>query len=144
MEEKTLASAVITVQPDSELYYHRGGRAFDQGKIEQAKIYFERGASLAESDEEWAFGMCQVALLHQATGMYESSMELFDELIEYQSTLFPEMFYFQANNYAFLEEFERALSLARYYLTISPDGEFMNEVSDFVKMVEAEALHLPE
>lgn len=137
MQEKN-RTKMTTVIPDSELYYERGGRAFDRGDIQKSKEAFEIGASLAESEEDWAYGICQLALLHQYTDDIAASMELLDEAMRYQSAVYPELFYFQANNYAFLENYEKALSLTRYYLLMDPNGEYAEEAKEFVKMIQME------
>lgn len=131
---------ILTVHPGSELYYERGGQSFDHGNIQKAKVYFDRGASLAETEEDWAYGLCQLALLEQFTGNIKKSMELLEEVMAFQSSTYPEMFYFQANNYAFLENFNQALSLAKYYLLCDPKGEYAEEAEEFVQMVETECL----
>lgn len=133
-------TSVLPVSPGSELYYERGGIAFDGGNIKKAKIYFERGASLAETEEDWAYGLCQWALLEQFTGNIEKSMELLEEVMAFQSSAYPEMFYFQANNYAFLDDFKQALSLAKYYLFCDAEGEYAEEAEEFVTMIETECL----
>lgn len=140
---KEKQSAVLEVIPSSDLYYERGGQLFDKGNIQKAKEAFELGASLAETEEDWAYGICQLALLHQYTDSIRDSIELLEEALEYQSGVYPEMFYFQANNYAFLENFEKALSLTKYYLLLDPNGEYAEEATEFVQMMEEECLIRP-
>ncbi len=138
-----LEKRIVPLVPSSELYYERGGQAFDVGEIDQATHCFDRGASLCETEEEWAYGMCQVALLEQYAGRFEASMAIFENVLKVQASTYPEMLYFQANNYAYLERYNHALSLANYYLACHPDGEYAQEAREFVETIQAEGLVFP-
>ena len=134
---------ILKVRPSSDLYYERGGRAFDEGDLTKAKEAFDRGASLSETEEDWAYGMCQYALLEQFAGNIEESISILEDVMKVQSSSYPEMLYFQANNYAYLERFNQALSLANYYLHRDPEGEYAKEANEFVHMIETECLRSP-
>lgn len=127
---------IIRLEPSSDLYYSRGLTDFERGRIEKAKQKFRIGASLAKTPQDRFFGLCQVALLHQHTGHYEESIRLMDELIGESAGRYPEIYFFQANNYAFIDDHKEALKYTERYLRIDPEGEYAEEAEEFKEMLE--------
>ncbi|WP_277630612.1 hypothetical protein [Atopococcus tabaci] len=136
--EKSKRNTIIEVIPNTGLYYDRGLREYEKGNIPRAQKYFQIGVSLAENEQDRYFGLCQVALLHQHLGNFQESLELLEELLAKGTSRYPEMYFFQANNYAFLEEYKEALKLTERYLRIEPDGEYAEEALEFKEMLEEE------
>jgi len=136
--ERQKRNTIIQVIPNSDLYYSRGLKEYEKGRISQAKKNFQIGTSLAKNEQDRFFGLCQVALLHQHTGQYKESMEIMEQLLKKGAGRYPEIYYFQANNYAFVEDYKEALKLTERYLRIDPDGEYAEEAEEFKEMLEYE------
>ncbi|MGB7365656.1 tetratricopeptide repeat protein [Carnobacterium jeotgali] len=131
-------ATIIEVIPTSEFYFQRGITAFQKNEMNRAKKYFSRAVTLSRNEEESIFASCQLAICYQHTGEYDESIELLDELIEKSGDIFAEAYYFQANNYAFKDDLEKSLILVEQYLTLDPDGDFIEEASDLQETLKME------
>lgn len=129
---------IIHIHPDAEFYFNRAWDAFDKNALERSLKYFKRAASLATLDEDKEFAQCQIALIHQHLGNYQQSCDLIQDLILKGSENYPEVYYFQANNYAFLGDFSKALKSTQMYLYLVPSGEYKEEAEEFQRDMEEE------
>ncbi|MGY3777245.1 tetratricopeptide repeat protein [Isobaculum melis] len=132
-EHKT--ARIIEFIPNTEFYFNRGIIAFQKNKIQLAKKYLLRAADFCQTDDERAYTLCQLAICHQHTGEYAESIQILEALLESIDKEFPEAYYFLANNYAFLNDFEKALEAVQRYLREDPNGDFINEAEELLDMV---------
>lgn len=137
-EMENQKATIIEVIPTSEFYFQRGIVAFQKNEMDRAKKYFSRAVTLSKNEEERIFASCQLAICFQHTGDYDESIEILDELIENSGDIFVEAYYFQANNYAFLEDLEQSLILVEQYLALDPDGDFVEEASELQETLKME------
>lgn len=138
MSNKPVQSNIIRINPNADFYFNRAWEAFDKNKLEQALKYFKRATSLSDNDGDREFGQCQTALIYQHLGNFQKSCDLINELIEKGSENYPEVHYFQANNYAFLGDYTKALKCTQMYLYLVPNGEYREEAEEFQKDLEEE------
>ena len=131
-------ATIIPFIPTSDFYFQRGVKAFQKNDIIKAKEYLLRASTLSKTEEERVFALCQLAICYQQTGEFAESMEILDDLIENDGDIFPEAYYFQANNYAFLDELEEALELVVRYLQLEPNGDFFDEAESLKEVIEIE------
>lgn len=138
MTQKKPQANIIRIHPDAEFYFNRAWDAFDNNALERSLKYFKRAESLANLDEDKEFAQCQIALIYQHLGNYQQSRDLIHELILKGTENYPEVHYFQANNYAFLDDFARALKCIQMYLYLVPNGEYKEEAEEFQRDLEEE------
>lgn len=131
-------AVIIPFIPTSDFYFQRGIKAFQKNDMTKAKEYLLRASTLSKNEEERIFALCQLAICYQQTGEFAESMEILDDLIHSDGDIFPEAYYFQANNYAFLDELEEALELVVKYLELEPDGDFSEEAESLKQVIEIE------
>lgn len=131
-------ATIIPFVPTSDYYFQRGIKAFQKNDMTKAKEYLLRAGTLSKTEEERVFAHCQLAICYQQTGEFSESMELLEDLIENDGDIFPEAYYFQANNYAFLDELEEALELVDKYLQLEPSGDFSDEAESLKQVIEIE------
>ena len=131
-------ATIIEVIPTSEFYFKRGITAFQKNEMDRAKKYFSRAVTLSKNEEETIFASCQLAICYQHTGNYDESIEILDDLIENSGDIFAESYYFQANNYAFIEDLEQSLVLVEQYLALDPDGDFFEEATELQDTLKME------
>lgn len=129
---------IIEFFPSSEYYFSLGIEAFQKNDILKAKKYLNRAATLCKTEEEKIFALCQLAICHQHAGEFNESIAILDTLIEESGDIFSEAYYFQANNYAFLEDLEEALELVKMYLKEDPAGDFIEEATELKQTLEME------
>ncbi|MCA9764904.1 MAG: hypothetical protein KC455_00640 [Carnobacterium sp.] len=137
-EMKNEKAIIIPFIPTSDFYFQRGIKAFQKNDMTKAKEYLLRASTLSKTEEERIFALCQLAICHQQTGEFSESMEILEELIQSDGDIFPEAYYFQANNYAFLDELEKSLELVNQYLELEPDGDFTEEAESLKQVIEIE------
>lgn len=138
MSNKNGQANIIRINPNAEFYFNRAWEAFDKNDLDHSLKYFERATSLADNDVDREFGQCQIALIHQHLGNFQKSCDLINELIQKGSENYPEVHYFQANNYAFLGDYSKALKCTQMYLYLVPMGEYKEEAEEFQKDLEEE------
>lgn len=131
-------ATIIEVIPTSEFYFKRGITAFQKNEMDRAKKYFSRAVTLSKNEEETIFASCQLAICYQHTGNYDESIEILEDLIENSGDIFSEAYYFQANNYAFIEDLEQSLVLVEQYLALDPDGDFFEEATELQETLKME------
>lgn len=131
-------ATIIEVIPTSEFYFKRGIAAFQKNEMDRAKKYFSRAVTLSKNEEETIFASCQLAICYQHTGNYDESIEILEDLIENSGDIFSEAYYFQANNYAFIEDLEQSLVLVEQYLALDPDGDFFEEATELQETLKME------
>lgn len=131
-------AVIIPFIPNSDFYFQRGIKAFQKNDVASAKKYLLRAVTLSKSEEEKVFALCQLAICHQHVGEFNQSIEILNDLIEKDGDIFPEAYYFQSNNYAYIDELETALELVSLYLELEPDGDFFEEAEDLKDVIEIE------
>lgn len=131
-------SKIVKVIPTSDFYFQRGVKAFQKNNMEHAKRYLSLAVSLCKNEEEKLFALCQLAICCQHTGDFSESITILDNLIAENGDIFAEAYYFQANNYAFLEEFDKALENLDQYLINDPAGDFVDEAVELKETIESE------
>lgn len=135
VKDENKPARIIEFIPNTEFYFNRGIIAFQKNKVELAKKYLLRAADFCRTDDERAYTLCQLAICYQHTGEYAESIQILQELLQSIDKEFPEAYYFLANNYAFLNDFEKALDAVQYYLSEDPNGDFMNEAEELLAMI---------
>ncbi|MGX7419058.1 tetratricopeptide repeat protein [Carnobacterium gallinarum] len=135
--EKNTAQ-IINFIPSSDYYFNLGIGAFQKNDMKRAKKYLARAVTLCKNEEEKIFALCQLAICHQHIGEFNESIEILTNLIEESGDIFSEAYYFQANNYAFLEELPKALDLVETYLKIDPTGDFIEEAMELRNTLKIE------
>lgn len=128
---------VIQMIPSAQVHYSQAVKAFRKGKYTAAIDHFKIGISLSKNQQEEIFGRIQLGLMFQHTEEIYESIALFNDLLEQSSTQLSEVYYFQATNYAYIEEYETALSLLETFLELErSDGPLLAEAKEMKEMLE--------
>lgn len=132
---------IIPITPTTELYYRRAIKAFDQKNTNKAITYFQRGISLAITDQDYYYGTIQLALIYQHVGKFNESIDLLDAIINNPDTAFADLYYYQAVNLSYLNRLDEALEYLHDFLDILDDNTFMDsqyrqEAIDMCKAIE--------
>lgn len=127
---------IIELIPSADIYYDRALKAFEKREYKKAIEYFKRGVSLSSTDHEEFFGRVQMALMMQHSQDFQESIALLNDLLEKANNQVPELYYFQATNYVYIEEFETALSLIETFLDMGQTGPYLGEAEAMKQMLE--------
>ncbi|CAM3281242.1 tetratricopeptide repeat protein [Sporolactobacillus spathodeae] len=126
---------VIPFRPTAEFFYQKGMNWYQRGDLERASKYLDRALKLKPNDVEY---LCQQAAIFSELEYYESSIQLLKKVVYKIDSGMTECYFFMANNYAYLGEFEAALEAVQRYLTLEPNGAFADEASELFEMLTEE------
>ena len=132
------SAPIINFFPSSDYYFNLGIEAFQKNDMKRAKKYLSRAVTLCKTEEEKIFALCQLAICHQHVGEFQESILILTDLIAESGDIFSEAYYFQANNYAFLEDLPKALELVETYLKLDPLGDFSEEAKELLETIQSE------
>lgn len=143
MEERdcTKKARVIAFHCDSDFFYQKGMAFFQKGDLERASKYLDRAIKFKPNEVEY---LCQQAEILSELEHYESSIRLLKKVVYELDSKLTDCYFFIANNYAYLGEFEEALDGIQTYLTLEPNGTFKREAQELYQMLTSEMKELEE
>lgn len=143
MEERncTKKARVIDFHCDGDFFYQKGIACFEKGDLERASKYMERAIKFKPNDVEY---LCQQAEILAELENYESSIRLLKKVVYELDSKMTDCYFFIANNYAYLGEFQEALDEVQIYLTLEPNGTFKHEAQELFQMLNSEMKELDE
>ncbi|MGD6778694.1 tetratricopeptide repeat protein [Sutcliffiella horikoshii] len=127
---------IIPFAQNGDYFFQKGIRAYRKRDLYKARKWLQRAEAMKPSD---ASIMCQLAIVLTELGDYQRSNELLEDIIEDLAPDMHDCHYFLANNYAYLGLFQEARKHAEEYLTMEPDGEFVEDTEDLIDLLEIEA-----
>ncbi|WP_125981111.1 tetratricopeptide repeat protein [Loigolactobacillus iwatensis] len=128
---------VISFQPSCEFYFNLGMTAFSKNRYKKAIVYLERAQTLAQTDDDYVFANCQLAICLQYDNRYNEAISQLEQLNNHYGKNHPEIQYFLANCYAFMNQFEDSFQCVQRYLT-SGQQEFKAEAMDLLSQLRTE------
>ncbi|KPB05600.1 tetratricopeptide repeat protein [Bacillus sp. CHD6a] len=126
---------IIPFAQNGDYFFQKGIRAYRKRDLYKARKWLQRAEAMKPSD---ASIMCQLAIVLTELGDYQRSNELLEDIIEDLAPDMHDCHYFLANNYAYLGLFQEARKHAEEYLTMEPDGEFVEDTEDLIDLLEIE------
>lgn len=126
---------VISFHHDGEFFYQKGMACYQKGDLERASRYVDRALKFKPDEVEY---LCQQAAILSELEHYELSISLLKKVVYELDDKLTECYFFLANNYAYLGEFQEALDEVSTYLTLEPDGVFRQEALELYHMLTEE------
>ncbi|KRN28492.1 hypothetical protein IV38_GL001494 [Lactobacillus selangorensis] len=126
---------IIPFLPNCEFYFDRGMAAFEKYQYPQAIHYLRRGQSLAKSQNDYIFTTCQLAVCLEAIGNYQTAKQELEAIPVKSYAKHPEVQYFLATVYIFLDRYEDSYHYAQEYL-LSGQHDFAVEALDLISELE--------
>lgn len=126
---------VIPFLLDSSFFYKKGIEAYEQHRLDRAIYYIEKAMIL--EPEEPVFP-CQLAIFLSEKGQYSEANHLLEKIVNELDEMMFECYFFMANNYAHLGEFDQAIHYLNLYLLKEPEGEFLEDAHSLLFMLEEE------
>ncbi len=124
---------VIPFLQDGAYFYKKGIEAYQNRNTNQALQYIRRAIRL--EPEEPVF-LCQLAIVLAEQGQFEESNEWLEKVIHEIDENMAECYFFLANNLAHAGEFDIAVQHLRTYLNMDPKGEFAEDATTLLEMLE--------
>ncbi|MFX3616750.1 MAG: tetratricopeptide repeat protein [Sporolactobacillus sp.] len=126
---------IIPFHPTAEYFFQKGMNWYQKGELDRASKYLGRALKIKPNDVEF---LCQQAAILSEMEEYEHSIELLQRVVYEIDSRMTECHFFMANNYAYLGDFDSALQEIHSYMTLDPNGAFMDEARELFEMLSEE------
>lgn len=126
---------VITVQMDATFFFERAVHSLDRNRYDKALKYFRRAV---EFEPDNPVNHCNLAGVLSETGDYEESNRILQHIVEQIDPSMTECYFYMANNYANMENYEAAEEALVYYLEHDPNGHFLEESEEMMELLSYE------
>ncbi len=126
---------IINLKLDATFFFERAVQSLDRFHYDKALKYFRRAAEYEPYDP---VNHCNLAGIYSELGNYEESNRILRMILESIDPDMTECFYYMANNYANMEQFERAEEQLVQYLELDPNGIFLEEAEEMIEMLSIE------
>lgn len=126
---------IINLKLDATFFFERAVQSLDRFHYDKALRYFRRAA---EYEPYNPVNHCNLAGIYSELGNYEESNRILRMILENIDPDMTECFYYMANNYANMEQFERAEEQLVQYLELDPNGTFLEEAEEMMEMLSFE------
>jgi len=111
--ERVKRTKVVDFMRDARFFAERGMRSLHRYDYEKALRCFRRAIDLEPTNAEFH---CHLASVLAETGQFEASNDILCDIIEKYDPSMVEIYFFMANNYANLEDYQMAEEMAIRYL----------------------------
>jgi tetratricopeptide (TPR) repeat protein len=123
---------VIPVRLDAAFFFERAVRYLDRHDLRRALKNFRKAV---EYEPENAVNHCNLAGVLSELGSYEESNEILAKILQEIDPGMHECYFYMANNYANMGQYDRAEEYVSRYLEVAPDGEFSDEATEMLAIL---------
>ncbi|ANE48873.1 hypothetical protein SY83_11790 [Paenibacillus swuensis] len=138
-ETKLMAKApkpkVISVRMDAAFFFERAVQSMDRFHYDKALKYFRRAA---EYEPDNPVNHCNTAGILSELGNYEESNRILKQVLEEIDPEMTECYFYMANNYANMENFESAERELIRYLEQDAEGHYLEEAEEMMEFLSTE------
>lgn len=125
-------TTVVDFKQDAAFFLDRGTRFLNRYDYEKALRSFRRAIELEPTNAECH---CHLASALAETGQFEASNDVLYEVIEKWDTSMTEVYFYMANNYANLEDYQMAEEMAIRYLQEDGNGPYREEAEELLDYI---------
>lgn len=131
---------IIKFEQPAEFFYNTAQKMMDGGAYINALSSIRRAVEL--NPQNYEFSLCLAEVLTELNKYEESNRVLF-EILEKQIEVDADCFFCLGCNFMGMNDVEKAKESFEKYLQVDPDGEYCEEVEDFLFYfeTESEAIH---
>lgn len=123
---------VITMRLDATFFFERAVQSLDRYHYDKALKYFRRAV---EYEPENPVNHCNMAGILSELGRYEESNEILRSVLDQIDPEMTECYYYLANNYANMEQYEDAEEALIRYLETDIEGQFLDEADELLDLL---------
>ncbi|MED4585723.1 tetratricopeptide repeat protein [Brevibacillus choshinensis] len=125
-------TTVVDFKQDAAFFVDRGTRFLNRYDYEKALRSFRRAIELEPANAECH---CHLASALAETGQFEASNDVLFEVIEKWDTSMSEVYFYMANNYANLEDYQMAEEMAIRYLQEEGNGPYREDAEELLDYI---------
>lgn len=126
---------VISIEMNANFFFDRAVRSLDRYQYDKALKYFRKAV---EYEPDNPVNHCNMAGILSETGDYKASNDVLAHILEQVDPLMTECYFYMANNYANMEQFEKAEEALVTYLEEDPNGQFLDEAEEMMELLHYE------
>ncbi|MFH5187438.1 tetratricopeptide repeat protein [Paenibacillus sp. TAB 01] len=131
----TQAAKVIPMKMDATFFFERAVQSLDRYHYDKALKYFRRAA---EYEPENPVNHCNLAGLLSEMGNYEESNRVLQHVLDQIDPAMTECYFYMANNFANMENYESAEKAIIHYLEHDETGQFLEESEEMIELLSYE------
>lgn len=126
---------VIPMKMDATFFFERAVQSLDRYHYDKALKYFRRAA---DYEPENPVNHCNLAGLLSEMGNYEESNRILQHVLDQIDPGMTECYFYMANNFANMENYESAEKAIIHYLENDPTGQFLEESEEMIELLSYE------
>ncbi|WP_425464235.1 tetratricopeptide repeat protein [Paenibacillus zeisoli] len=126
---------VVPIRMDAGFFFERAVSSLDRYHYDKALKYFRKAV---EYEPENPVNHCNMAGILSEMGDYEGSNAVLSSILEKVDPSMTECYFYLANNYANMEQFEAAEEALVTYLEQDVSGQFLTEAEEMMELLHYE------
>ncbi|MBC8078768.1 MAG: tetratricopeptide repeat protein [Gorillibacterium sp.] len=131
----TKKQKVIPFKIDATFFFERAVRSLDRCHYDKALKYFKRAA---EYEPDNPVNHCNLAGVYAELGNFEESNDILWKILERLDPGMTECYYYLANNYANMDDFESAEQAILRYMETDSEGIYLDEAEEIIDLLAYE------
>ncbi|AWB42914.1 DDE transposase family protein [Paenibacillus sp. CAA11] len=126
---------VVPLRRDAGFFFEKAVSSLDRYQYDKALKYFRKAV---EYEPDNPVNHCNMAGILSEMGNYEASNEVLLSVLKDVDPNMTECYFYLANNYANMEQFEAAEEALITYLEEDPSGQFLSEAEEMMDLLHYE------
>ncbi|OGX68105.1 MAG: hypothetical protein A2189_00125, partial [Paenibacillus sp. RIFOXYA1_FULL_44_5] len=126
---------IIPIQLDATFFFERAVQSMNRYHYDKALKYFRKAV---EYEPENPVNQCNLAGILSEMGKYDESNAILQDVITRIDPSMTECYFYMANNYANMEDFETAEQALVQYLEKDTEGQFLTESEEMMDFLSFE------
>lgn len=120
---------------DAAFFFERAVRSLDRYRYDKALKYFRKAV---EYEPDNPVNHCNMAGILSELGQYAESNNVLKHIVDRVDPTMTECYFYMANNFANMEDFESAEKALIQYLERDPKGQFLDESEEMIELLSYE------
>ncbi|MWV47507.1 tetratricopeptide repeat protein [Paenibacillus sp. HJL G12] len=135
LQAEDLQHKVIPIHMNANFFFERAVRSLDRLQYDKALRYFRKAV---EYEPDNPVNHCNMAGILSEMGDFEGSNAVLADILEHVDASMTECYFYMANNYANMDNFEEAERVLVKYLEDDPAGQFLDEAEEMMELFQYE------
>jgi len=130
--ERNKKTTVVDLMCDAHFFIERGQRLLYRYDYEKALRYFQRAVDMEPNNAHF---YCHLASALAEMGRFEASNDILHHVLDHVDPQMVDVYFYLANNYANLEDYQMAEEMATNYLQKSQHGIYAEEAEELLDYI---------
>jgi tetratricopeptide (TPR) repeat protein len=126
---------IIALHMDATFFFERAVRSLDRCRYDKAIKYFRRAV---DYEPDNPVNHCNLAGILSEIGKYGESNQILQKIVDEVDPSMTECYFYMANNFANMEDFEAAEKAIIHYLENDSEGQFLQESEEMMEYLSYE------